>query len=89
VLLDLLMPGMEAVLGELGRRYPEVPVILTGDEAHFDLLKSALKAGAADYLPSRSITMCCGRNATGRFCTDVLSEVRKSKVFKSQVYWWT
>lgn len=50
VLLDLLMPGVDTVLRELRDRYPEVPVIMTGEVAHTEALQAALLNGAADFL---------------------------------------
>lgn len=52
VLLDLCMPGMDglAVLKELRRRWPDLPVIMMTAHATVKTAVDAIKAGAADYV---------------------------------------
>ena len=52
-LLDIRMPGMDGIetLGAIRERHPSIPVImLTGEDA-IDLVVSAMKKGAANYIP--------------------------------------
>lgn len=52
-LLDIRMPGMDGIetLQQVKQRHPSIPVImLTGEDA-IDLVVSAMKAGAANYVP--------------------------------------
>lgn len=53
VLLDIRMPGMDGIetLGQIRERHPRTPVImLTGEDA-IDLVVSAMRAGASNYIP--------------------------------------
>ena len=52
VVTDLKMPGMDglALLTEVGRRWPEVPVILLTAHGTVAVAVEAMKAGAADFL---------------------------------------
>lgn len=52
VLLDAELPDVDAfgVCEALGRRSPQVPVVLTGDVPSAELVVRAMRAGAADFL---------------------------------------
>ena len=53
VLLDVLMPGMSgaAVLEQLHREYPRVPVIMVTANQDEDAARHMLTGGAFDYVP--------------------------------------
>jgi len=53
VLLDLGLPGLpgHAVLQELRRRDPALPVVVVTGNKDVDMARSTLAAGAFDYLP--------------------------------------
>jgi two-component system, NtrC family, response regulator AtoC len=52
VLTDLRMPGMDgmALLGELARRWPDLPVIMLTAHGNVPLAVEAMKAGAAEFM---------------------------------------
>jgi CheY-like chemotaxis protein len=53
VLLDVLMPGMSgtAVLAQLHREYPRVPVVMVTGNQDEDAARHMLTGGAFDYVP--------------------------------------
>ncbi|MDR3634933.1 MAG: response regulator [Isosphaeraceae bacterium] len=55
VLTDLQMPGMDglALVKEVRRRYPAVPVILMTAHGSEEVAMEALRAGASNYIPKR------------------------------------
>lgn len=52
ILLDMAMPVMDglAMLREVRDRHPEIPVVMMSSDEKTDLLKTALKEGASDFL---------------------------------------
>jgi DNA-binding NtrC family response regulator len=52
VISDVRMPGMDglALLEEMGRRFPDVPVILLTAHGSVPMAVEAMKAGAADFM---------------------------------------
>jgi CheY-like chemotaxis protein len=57
VLTDLVMPGMNGLelLGEVRRDFPGVPVVLMTAYGNEDLAIKALRGGAANYVPKRTL----------------------------------
>jgi CheY-like chemotaxis protein len=57
VLTDLMMPEMDGLelLQQLRSNYPAVPVILMTAHGSEDIAIRALKAGAASYVPKKSL----------------------------------
>lgn len=53
ILLDLRMPGMNGLTGleVMRQRYPAVPVVLMSGEVNREIVFSALRAGAAGFIP--------------------------------------
>jgi len=53
VLLDLVMPGMNgiAVLSQLKRQRPELPVIVLTAQSGVDVIVEVMRAGAVDFIP--------------------------------------
>lgn len=62
VLTDLVMPGMDglALVTQIRRRHPTVPVILMTGKGVEDTAARALKAGAASYIPKRFLKQSLG-----------------------------
>lgn len=58
VLYDLQMPGMDGLMlvQEVRRLFPTLPVILMTAHGSEDVAMDALRAGAANYVPKRSLT---------------------------------
>src|SRR6516164_6021910 len=57
VLTDLNMPGMDglALVAEVRRLYPAVPVVLMTAYGNEEIALEALRAGAASYVPKKSL----------------------------------
>lgn len=53
VISDVRMPGMSGIdlVGELGRLYPGLPVIVVSGSDEVETRRAALAAGAYDFLP--------------------------------------
>jgi DNA-binding response OmpR family regulator len=53
VLLDVGLPGMsgQAVLAQLRREYPRVPIVMVTGNQDEDTARQMLAAGAFDYIP--------------------------------------
>jgi CheY-like chemotaxis protein len=62
VLTDLVMPAMDglALVTQIRRRHPTVPVILMTGKGVEDTAVQALKAGAASYIPKRFLKQSLG-----------------------------
>ena len=58
VLTDIQMPGMDGLVlvENIRERYPRLPVILMTAQGSEDLAISALRAGAASYVPKKSLS---------------------------------
>jgi CheY-like chemotaxis protein len=57
VLTDLVMPGMNGLelLGEVRQNFPRVPVVLMTAYGNEELALKALRGGAANYVPKRTL----------------------------------
>lgn len=56
LLIDLMMPGMQSVesIQFLCKNWPDVPVIVVSVKEEMHLIRQALRAGAAGYIPKSS-----------------------------------
>jgi CheY-like chemotaxis protein len=63
ILTDLRMPGMDglALVEEVKRKYPSVPVIVMTAFGSEDIAILALERGAASYVPKRNLSRHLGR----------------------------
>lgn len=57
ILTDLQMSGMDglALVEEVRRRHPEIPVVLMTAHGNEEVAMRAIRAGAVDYVPKRSL----------------------------------
>jgi CheY-like chemotaxis protein len=83
VLTDLVMPGMDglALVQQIRRRYPGIPVILMTGLGVEETAARALKAGAASYIPKKFLKQSLGDT--------VRSVLVTAKAFSSRHDAWT
>ena len=62
VLTDLQMPGMDglALVREIKRQYPSIPVILMTGQGSEEIAGEALRKGASSYVPKRNLNRDLG-----------------------------
>jgi CheY-like chemotaxis protein len=84
VITDMAMPNMDglALVEEIGRRFPSVPVILMTAHGSEEIASKALSRGAASYVPKRKLAAELVSTAIN------VLEIALAKHQRQQVYTW-